>query len=89
MKKLFILVIILAVVLIQGCATPLTQTRPLVEDTSQTAENTNKRFQTIQEEGETNNIGGYTVIKDTATGKEYLIVTGLNGSATVTDLNQE
>jgi outer membrane biogenesis lipoprotein LolB len=85
MKKLSILVALSAVVLIQGCAS-LTQTRPLVEDTSQASENT-RRFQIIQEEGETNNIGGYTVIKDTATGKEYLIVTGLNGSSTVTDLN--
>jgi hypothetical protein len=86
MKKLSMLVAVMTVVLIQGCA-PLTQTRTLVEDTSQAAENTNKRFQIIQEEGETNNIGGYTVIKDTETGKEYLIVTGLNGSPTVTDLN--
>jgi outer membrane biogenesis lipoprotein LolB len=86
MKKLSILVVVLTVVLIQGCA-PLTQTRPLVEDTTRAEENTNKRFQIIQEEGETNNIGGYTVMKDTATGKEYLIVTGLNGSSTVTDLN--
>lgn len=86
MKILSILVAVLTVVLIQGCA-PLTQTRPLVEDTSLAAESTNKRFQIIQEAGETNNIGGYTVIKDTATGKEYLIVTGLNGSSTVTDLN--
>jgi hypothetical protein len=86
MKIISVLVAVLSVVLIQGCA-PLTQTRPLAEDTSQAAENTNKRFQIIQEEGETNNIGGYTVIKDTETGKEYLIVTGLNGSSTVTDLN--
>jgi hypothetical protein len=86
MKKLAMIGIVLTVILIQGCA-PLTQSRPLIKDISQSAENTNKRFQVIQEEGETKNIGGLTVIKDTATGKEYLIVTGLNGSSTVTDLN--
>jgi hypothetical protein len=86
MKILSVFVAVLTVVLIQGCA-QLTQTRPLVDDTSQAAENTSKRFHIIQEEGESSNIGGYTVIRDNVTGKEYLIVTGLNGSSTVTDLN--
>jgi len=86
LKKLAMIVIVLTVVLIQGCA-PLSKNRPLFENTPQTADNTDKRFQIIQEEGETNNIGGFTVIKDTATGKEYLVITGLNGTSTVTELN--
>lgn len=85
MKKLSLLIIILSVVLVQGCAS-LTKSRPLIENSPGAAENENKRFQIIQEEGETNNIGGFTVIKDTLTGKEYLVVTGLNGSSTVTDI---
>jgi hypothetical protein len=85
MKKLSLLLIILSVILVQGCAR-LTQSRPLIENSSGAEENANKRFQIIQEEGETNNIGGFTVIRDTLTGKEYLVVTGLNGSSTVTDL---
>ena len=86
MKKPAIIVIIFIVVLIQGCA-PLSKNRPLFENSPQAADNTDKRFQIIQEQGETNNIGGLTVIKDTATGKEYLVITGLNGTTTVTDLN--
>ena len=84
MKKATILLIILSVVLVQGCAS-LTKSRPLIENTK-ASEDTNQRFQIIQEQGETNNIGGLTVIKDTLTGKEYLVVTGLNGSSTVTEL---
>lgn len=84
MKKLFILLIILPVVLLQGC-TSLTKTRPLI-DTPSASDNTNQRFKIVQEQGETANIGGFTVIQDTQTGKEYLIVTGLNGSSVVTEL---
>jgi len=50
------------------------------------ADKSTKRFQIIQEEGETKNIGGFTVIKDTLTGKEYLIITSLNGSSNVINL---
>ena len=85
MKKLFLLLIIISVALLQGCAS-LTKSRPLIENSPESADNTNVRFQIIQEQGETNNIGGFTVIKDTITGKEYLVVTGLNGSSTVTEL---
>ncbi len=45
-----------------------------------------RRFQVIQEEGETKNIGGFTVIKDTQTGREYLVITSLNGSVTAIDI---
>ncbi len=85
MRKLFLLLIIVSVALFQGCAS-LTKSRPLIENSPGTTENTNVRFQIVQEQGETNNIGGFTVIKDTMTGKEYLVVTGLNGSSTVTEL---
>ena len=84
MKKATILLIILSVVLVQGCAS-LTKSRPLIEN-NKASEDSNQRFQIIQEQGETNNIGGLTVIKDTLTGKEYLVVTGLNGASTVTEL---
>jgi hypothetical protein len=84
-KKTAIFILIITVALVQGCA-PLSKNRPLFENTPQAADNTDKRFQIIQEQGETNNIGGFTVIKDTATEKEYLIITGLNGAVTVTDL---
>lgn len=83
MKRLSIILIILSVVLFQGCAS-LTKSRPLIRNSPAATEN--KRFQIIQEEGETHNIGGITVIRDTVTGKEYLVVTGLNGSLTVTEL---
>lgn len=85
MKNLLLILIIISVPLFQGCAS-LTKSRPLIENSPEAADNTNVRFQIIQEQGETNNIGGLTVIKDTMTGKEYLVVTGLNGSSTVTEL---
>lgn len=84
LKKATIILIILSVVMVQGCAS-LTKSRPLIEN-AKPSDDTNQRFQIIQEQGETNNIGGLTVIKDTLTGKEYLVVTGLNGSTTVTEL---
>ncbi|MFX4260713.1 hypothetical protein ACOBQJ_00790 [Pelotomaculum propionicicum] len=85
MKKISIILIIFSVLLLQGCAS-LTKSRPLIENTNEAPDIANQRFQIVQEQGETNNIGGFTVIKDTLTGKEYLVVTGLNGSSTVTEL---
>ncbi|OAT81368.1 hypothetical protein [Desulfotomaculum copahuensis] len=41
------------------------------------------RFEIIYEHGETKNLGGFTVIRDNATGQEYLAVIGLNGSSSV------
>jgi hypothetical protein len=75
----------LSVILLQGCAS-LTKTRPLINNLPEASDNTNQRFKIVQEQGETANIGGFTVIQDTQTGKEYLIVTGLNGSSVVTEL---
>lgn len=46
-----------------------------------------KRFEVICEEGESKNIGGYTVLRDSRTGKEYLVITGLNGAPTVININ--
>lgn len=46
-----------------------------------------KRFEVILEEGETKNLGGYTVLRDKQTGKEYLVITGLNGAPTVININ--
>ncbi|WP_027717285.1 DUF6440 family protein [Desulfovirgula thermocuniculi] len=45
-----------------------------------------RRFEVIYEHPETKYIGGLTVLRDNATGCEYLIVTGLNGSPVVVPL---
>lgn len=47
---------------------------------------TAQRFQIIYEHGETLNTGGFTILRDNKTGVEYLIVTGLNGAPSVTEL---
>lgn len=46
-----------------------------------------KRFDVICEMGETKNLGGYTVLRDRQTGKEYLVITGLNGAPAVININ--
>ncbi|RJQ24643.1 MAG: hypothetical protein C4589_12645 [Peptococcaceae bacterium] len=56
------------------------------EETAPPQPETPKRFVVVQEEGEMKNIGGLTVLKDNETGKEYLVVTGLNGATTVIGL---
>lgn len=78
MKKTFLLVIILALLVFSGCSMPareqaVKETEP-VEPT---------RFAIVEEQGETKNLGGYTLLRDTVTGKEYLVITGLNGAPTV------
>ena len=50
------------------------------------AESQTQRFKIIYEHPETKYIGGLTVLRDNATGCEYLIVTGLNGSPVVVPL---
>lgn len=45
-----------------------------------------QRFQIIYEHSETLNTGGFTILRDNKTGVEYLIVTGLNGAPSVTEL---
>lgn len=47
-----------------------------------------QRFKIIYEHSETRNLGGFTVLRDNATGYEYLIITGLNGAPTVVPLQK-
>lgn len=81
MKKIALLAMSLIFIMLSGCAPPA----------KGQAENENKklepkRFEIIQEEGESKNIGGFTVIKDNTTGREYLVITGLNGAPTIINM---
>ncbi|MCL6635759.1 MAG: hypothetical protein K6T29_08345 [Peptococcaceae bacterium] len=78
MKKLIASVMTVLFILFSGCAPP-PQGRQVEEKTPSVP----KRFEIIQEEGEAKNIGGFTVIRDNATGREYLVITGLNGAPSV------
>jgi len=84
-KFTFIAVVFLILSLSAGCA-PQSKSQAPEQNKPEAAGNSVKRFQVIQEEGETKNIGGFTVIKDTNTGKEYLVITSLNGSVTAIDI---
>lgn len=84
-KFTFIAVIFLILSLSAGCAQQSKSQAP-DQNKPEAVDNNAKRFQVIQEEGETKNIGGFTVIKDTNTGKEYLVITSLNGSVTAIDI---
>ncbi len=84
-KFTFIAVIFLILSLSAGCA-PQSKSQSPDQNKSEAVDNSAKRFQVIQEEGETKNIGGFTVIKDTNTGKEYLVITSLNGAVAAIDI---
>jgi ABC-type Fe3+-hydroxamate transport system substrate-binding protein len=84
-KFTFIAVILLMLSLFAGCAQQSKSQAP-DQNKTEAAGNSSKRFQVIQEEGETKNIGGFTVIKDMNTGKEYLVITSLNGSVAAIDI---
>lgn len=47
-----------------------------------------ERFKVIYEHPETKNLGGFTVLRDTVTGQEYLVITGLNGAPAVIPLKE-
>jgi len=81
MKKIAFLAMTLLIILLSGCAPP-----PKGQEANENKNPVPKRFEIIQEEGETKNIGGFTVVKDNMTGKEYLIITGLNGAPTVINM---
>jgi len=83
-KYTFIAVILLVLSFSTGCTQ---QSQAPDQNKPEAVDNNAKRFQVIQEEGETKNIGGFTVIKDTNTGQEYLVITSLNGSVTAIDIN--
>jgi hypothetical protein len=80
-RKVFLLLMILIISFSTGCNT----LKPPGKTGSPRPE-APKRFVVIQEEGETKNIGGLTLLKDNETGKEYLVVTGLNGAPTIISL---
>ncbi len=84
-KFTFIAVILLVLSFSTGCVQQSKSQAP-DQNKPEAVDNSAKRFQVIQEEGETKNIGGFTVIKDTNTGKEYLVITSLNGSVTAIDI---
>jgi hypothetical protein len=81
LKKIILLTVTLIFIFVSGC-TPPPGGQAVKENNSPQP----RRFEIIQEEGETQNIGGFTVIKDNQTGKEYLVITGLNGAPTVINL---
>lgn len=81
MKKIAFLAMTLLFILLSGCAAPSKG-----QGANENKDPVPKRFEIIQEEGETKNIGGFTVIKDSMTGKEYLVITGLNGAPTVINM---
>ena len=81
MKKLALITVASILILLYGCAPP-----PKGRAANEAPPSQPKRFEIIQEEGETKNIGGFTVLRDNQTGKEYLVITGLNGAPTVTNL---
>jgi len=81
MKKLALITAFSILILLAGCTPP-----PKGRTANETTPTQPKRFEIIQEEGETKNIGGFTVLRDNQTGKEYLVITGLNGAPTVTNL---
>lgn len=83
MKRLVLTAMALMFILFSGCAPP-----PKGQTANETKPPQPKRFEIIQEEGESKNIGGFTVIRDNATGKEYLVITGLNGAPTVINIMQ-
>ncbi|MCL6638230.1 MAG: hypothetical protein K6T80_00935 [Firmicutes bacterium] len=91
MKKnlpLLVMLFTLSLMLPAGCSLP-ERSRAGSGEQQQPAPVEPRRFQVICEEGETKNLGGFTVIRDNQTGKEYLIVTGLNGAPTVVNLQTE
>lgn len=87
MKKFFLLLALLLLALIlflAGCALPDRDRSTSAEQQTVPAEA--ERFKVLFEQGETKNLGGFTVIRDSQTGKEYLVVVGLNGAPTVVNL---
>lgn len=81
MKKIAFLTMALFFILLSGCAS-----QPKGQAENENKNPSPKRFEIMQEEGETKNIGGFTVLKDNMTGKEYLVITGLNGAPTVINM---
>lgn len=75
---IFIMVAVLVMTLLSGCATP-----PREQAAEENKPPEPKRFEIIQEEQETRNIGGITVIRDNQTKQEFLVITGLNGAPAV------
>jgi outer membrane lipoprotein-sorting protein len=84
-KFTFIAVILLVLSFSTGCVQQSKNQAP-DQNKPEAVDNGAKRFQVVQEEGETKNIGGFTVIKDTNTGKEYLVITSLNGAVAAIDI---
>ncbi len=84
-KFTFIAVILLVLSFSTGCVQQSKNKAP-DQNKTEAVDSGAKRFQVIQEEGETKNIGGFTVIKDTNTGKEYLVITSLNGAVAAIDI---
>lgn len=88
MKRIAIIAFSVILLLLSGCSPP-PKGQTTDENKPPASENRppeQKRFVVTQEEGQTKNIGGFTIIKDTLTGKEYLVITGLNGATSVTPI---
>lgn len=79
---LFLVPLLSALMLLGGCSGAGGEQQNTLHKTTSGAEKP-PRFEVIYEHGETKNLGGFSVIRDNATGQEYLAVTGMNGSPAV------
>lgn len=73
--------LVIVLTMLSGCAPP-----PREQAAEENKPPEPKRFVIIQEENESKNIGGMTVLKDNQTGREFLVITGLNGAPTVIEI---
>ncbi|WP_018086768.1 DUF6440 family protein [Desulfurispora thermophila] len=87
MRSVLLILLLLSVLGATGCSNFLSQRNASHSTLKPIAlPETANRFQVIYEHGETLNTGGFTILRDNKTGVEYLIVTGLNGAPSVTEL---
>lgn len=96
---LLLLIMIITALIVTGCAVPERNRTGAAANQTQQGEISlpagaglspgegQKRFDVICEMDETKNLGGYTVLRDRQTGKEYLVITGLNGAPAVININ--
>lgn len=80
---LFLVPLLSVLMLLGGCSGAGGEQQNTLHKTTSGGAEKPPRFEVIYEHGETKNLGGFSVIRDNATGQEYLAVTGMNGSPTV------
>lgn len=86
-QMLFLMILGMLILIMTGCsgAQRLHASMPKPPASAEAARQPGQppRFEVVYEHGETKNLGGFSVIRDNATGQEYLAVIGLNGSSSV------